>query len=76
MDPDLKKRLTMVEGEGTTHWYRNPDGPEAVAEIQRLEEEVDGYYIKLKFLSKDTKKELLDDLRKHTEDWFRDKEDV
>ena len=38
---DLLERLRRVEnGDGTgnhvTHWYRNPDGPEAAAEIARL----------------------------------------
>ncbi len=36
---DLLKRLRKVEpdGEGErTRWYRNPDGPEAADEIERL----------------------------------------
>jgi hypothetical protein len=35
---DLIERLLAVEGRdgpGSTHWYRNPDGPEAAAEIER-----------------------------------------
>lgn len=38
---DLTDRLLAVEGsrEGT-HWYRNPDGPEAAAEIDRLQARV------------------------------------
>jgi hypothetical protein len=38
---DLLKRLRKVEpdGEGErTRWYRNPDGPEAADEIERLRE--------------------------------------
>lgn len=39
--PALKRRLLAVESSGhgdspTTNWHRNPDGPEAVAEIKRL----------------------------------------
>lgn len=38
---DLIERLLAVEGgdEGT-HWYRNPDGPEAAARIAEMEAEV------------------------------------
>jgi hypothetical protein len=36
MTSDLLERLRKVEGKGSTHWYRNPDGPEAAAEIERL----------------------------------------
>ena len=42
---DLLERLRRVEtGDGTgdhvTHWYRNPDGPEAATEIERLREQL------------------------------------
>lgn len=42
---DLLERLRRVEnGDGTgdhvSHWYRNPDGPEAAAEIERLREQL------------------------------------
>lgn len=35
MTDDLLTRLRQVEGE-TTHYYRNPEGPEAADEIERL----------------------------------------
>ena len=39
---DLLDRLRRVEngdgkGDHVSHWYRNPDGPEAAAEIERLQ---------------------------------------
>ena len=42
---DLKTKLLKIEGNGgfdgdsynVTSWHRNPDGPAAVAEIERLE---------------------------------------
>ncbi|HRP26374.1 hypothetical protein [Thauera sp.] len=38
---DLIERLRAVEGgDDGTHWYRNPDGPEAAARIAELEAEV------------------------------------
>ena len=38
---DLIERLRAVEGgDDGTHWYRNPDGPEAAARIAELEEMV------------------------------------
>lgn len=41
-DQTLMERLNAVEGsdEGTL-WYRNPDGPEAAQEIERLQERVE-----------------------------------
>lgn len=36
---DLRERLLKVDPDGPgerTRWYRNPDGPDAVAEIDRL----------------------------------------
>lgn len=39
MTDDLKKRLLEVESSGTTNWYRNPDGREAVKKIEALEKE-------------------------------------
>jgi hypothetical protein len=36
---DLLERLRTVEGK-TTKWYRNPDGPEAADEIERLRAEL------------------------------------
>lgn len=40
---DIVERLRAVEhsGGGATSWYRNPDGAEAAAEIERLRSEVD-----------------------------------
>lgn len=45
---DLLIRLRKVEcsgngGNGTTNWYRNPDGPEAAKEIERLKGIIDTY---------------------------------
>jgi len=41
MSDDLKSRLRSVGGvrhDGATRWYINPDGPEAVEYIEKLEE--------------------------------------
>ena len=38
MTDDLLARLRRVEGTGTTQHYRNPEGPEAAAEIEGLQE--------------------------------------
>jgi hypothetical protein len=40
MNDDLKQRLRKVEGGnhyGATVWYKNPDGPEAADQIEKLE---------------------------------------
>jgi hypothetical protein len=53
---DLLKRLRKVEpdGEGErTRWYRNPDGPEAADEIERLREDKNLYAETIYELEKD-----------------------
>jgi hypothetical protein len=48
MADDLIARLRAVENGGSansvTHWYRNPDGPEAAERIEQLEAEVAKLY--------------------------------
>lgn len=62
---DLTERLLAVDGgdEGT-HWYRNPEGPEAAARIAELEAEVARLREALRITEIDAETMLIDRLEK------------